>query len=810
MAKKPPASDLVDWTLSQAPDPGEPAPNSAGDQAAPQFLGARPLERPAGQRSLSSRAVVRTGLILTALAALGFLAFKVSAAWDTYRLQRGVSEAVVLEEQSTQLGDQEKLAQLYPQAGGGWVAGQLARAQRGQPAPLPMTSLWPTSDPAVVQSVTVVTADTARADVVRHFYALDGARASFTLPQYYQFTNGQWRRIAPPASGQAEVRQWDGRFIRLSYYAVDEAVLADMGPYLDEKLAAICAAWECPAGLKFDLPFLLDDVTVTRGFDYFSPAPSAPMIFGLLLSEREAFWSSRTLPLAAPHLAGYPADAASRDIFRRLLALEVLVRLVAGLTPPSFQFSALPYALAARLSVTLDLDDPDIRSINFARAAFNSQELWALQYVSTARPLGPFYTKVAQYQALAALNNVLAGEPAGIETRLLSGLQTAPSPEAWLGQALGIPAEAAAARLEAGLANLQNVPAAAAIPSGQALTLSCRSGLASLSLDQSQARYFLSGSFADAQPIAWSPDSKRLLIEISGQLAVIEAGSGKLTWLPATADYFNQIEWVSDSVLAYTLWPRDLFRVAFEPGQFGLHYFDTADPQRSLPAIPGVQQFVLSPDRSQAVLVLVNAQPSFERQASLALIPALGGPLRRLADAALSPDWSPDGRTILFAQVNTATVSLHTLDLATGAAQRIFDTGTWDRTGQPADLSARWSPAGDRVMLAVQGGYGTHFNVWSLRPDGSEPVMVYDGPAAAYADPVRFSADGAYLSVTLWDPYWRRQTAIYNAATGAKGLRLANAGGWAAWAPTGHELVMSSYEGISLITNPGDPLGQPR
>src|SRR5205085_4286321 len=134
--------------------------------------------------------------------------------------------------------------------------------------------------------------------------------------------------------------------------------------------------------------------------------------------------SSRTLPLAAPHLAGYPADAASRDIFRRLLALKVLVRLVGGLTPPSFQFSALPYALAARLSVALELDDPAIRSIDFARPAFDSRELWALQYVSTSRPLGPFYTRVAQYQALAVLNNVLAAQPAGNEDKLMRGLQT--------------------------------------------------------------------------------------------------------------------------------------------------------------------------------------------------------------------------------------------------------------------------------------------------------------------------------------------------------------------------------------------------
>ena len=153
---------------------------------------------------------------------------------------------------------------------------------------------------------------------------------------------------------------------------------------------------------------------------------------------------------------------------------------------------------------------------------------------------------------------------------------------------------------------------------------------------------------------------------------------------------------------------------------------------------------------------------------------------------------------------------MNTLNIAGGVGHRIFDSGDWDRGGQVSDLSAVWSPAGDRVALAVQGSYGSQFSVWSLRPDGSEPVMIYDGPATAYADPVQFSADGAYLAVTLWDPYWQRQTAVYNAATGAKGIRLADVGGWPAWSPSGHELVMSSYEGISLVTNPADPLGQPQ
>jgi hypothetical protein len=184
MAKKTPASDLVDWTLSQAPDPGEPAFDSGHIQDAQNGLAARELERPSGARRPASKAVVRTALILAAVAVLALAAFKVSAAWDAYRLKGGVGDTIALEELSTRLGDLPTLAQLYPPDTGSWAAARRLAAERGQPAPLPMTSLWPASDPAVFQLVTPLTANTARADVTRRYFAPNGAAADFTLPQY--------------------------------------------------------------------------------------------------------------------------------------------------------------------------------------------------------------------------------------------------------------------------------------------------------------------------------------------------------------------------------------------------------------------------------------------------------------------------------------------------------------------------------------------------------------------------------------------------------------------------------------------------
>ena len=761
---------------------------------------------------LSSKAAWQIGLRLGGVICLALAALGLTSAWNAYQLEQAMRRVVALEERAILTGDMDSLRELYADEDVEWLATQQRRAEFGQVAPLPMQSLWPALDTGVVKSVETLTPNTVRVEVIRRFFAPDGGQAFFALHQFYRFADGKWQRVPLPESDRREVRQWTGQHVEMSYFVLDEAVMTDLGPYLDGILTQACAAWACPDDLRFDLRFLLEDTASTRSFDFFSPSPGGPMIFALIFSQPESFWGSPTLPLASPHLAGYPADTESQALWRRLLALEILARLPGRLVPDTAlrRYNPFRYALAARLSVALQLDSPQIASLRNTKPAFTPEELWTLNYRSTERPLGPFYTQAAQLEALALLNLLLQDQPPETESRLFRGLRTATDPAAWLAEGLNIPPDEARARLRAAIETTGNPPASSPIPNPHTFTLGCRGGLAAFAPDQTPFTYSLAGRFYDARPVEWSPDGKRLLIYLSGQPAVVEADTGALLRLPDIADYYDDIQWVSNTVIAYTVWPRDLFRSTFDPSQFSLNFFDVTDPQRASPPIAGVRGYALSPDRSTAAVVQVKDIPFFDsRQSRVALMPALGGPLTLVGEG-LNPAWSPDGRTLLYVQFNGDTASLHVVNLATESRREIFNSGDWDVRSQRFNPWVTWSPTGEHITLVAAGDFGNHTWVWAMRPDGSGAQLLLEQDSPAYADPASFSADGEYLAVHVWNPNWVRTTLIYDPANGKRVLMLPNVGGWPAWSPTGHQLALSSYGGLYVIAEPGDPQSSPK
>jgi hypothetical protein len=50
---------------------------------------------------------------------------------------------------------------------------------------------------------------------------------------------------------------------------------------------------------------------------------------------------------------------------------------------------------------------------------------------------------------------------------------------------------------------------------------------------------------------------------------------------------------------------------------------------------------------------------------------------------------------------------------------------------------------------------------------------------------------------------------VYDAVSGAPGVRVPNAGGWTSWAPDGHRLALASGEGLFVIAAPGDARAAP-
>lgn len=442
MGKKTRNDDVLDWTVTEAPAPDEPAPLPSHSPPSP------PPDEPPATHSLKiSR---RLWLIAGGLIVASLLGLALFSAWDQYRVRRAVEQVVALEEQAALAGDADGLKQLYEASNPDWAR----RAASGQAAPLPMRWLRPVPEPGVVRSVETLTQDTVRADVARRFIAPDGSRVSFALPQFYHYANGEWKRIPPPTDFWGKLQEWSGKYIEIGYFAADEAFIADLGPYLDDVISRACAAWACPGDLQFTVDFLLADTSAFNAFSsfYYSPSPMDPFLFTVVLSSPTLTLNSSTLALASPHQAGYPADEASRELLRRGLALDLLAR-----TANVQRDNAFAYALAARLGARLGLEAPEIANVYYAPTTFTAEMLWGMNYLGADGPLIVPLQQTELQQALAILNVLLRDQTPDVEDRLFRALPTADNPAAWLSEGLAVPPEEAEARLRAAMGNTESI-----------------------------------------------------------------------------------------------------------------------------------------------------------------------------------------------------------------------------------------------------------------------------------------------------------------------------------------------------------------
>ena len=133
-----------------------------------------------------------------------------------------------------------------------------------------------------------------------------------------------------------------------------------------------------------------------------------------------------------------------------------------------------------------------------------------------------------------------------------------------------------------------------------------------------------------------------------------------------------------------------------------------------------------------------------------------------------SPDWSPDGRFLAYAQTHTGLVTIHTL--ATGATRTLW-------TGLPgAIMSLKWYP--DLSALAVQGlgPEGGMSSVGLRRVDlasGSLSDILLGRNWAEFGANPTFSPDGNQLLYKAFDPA-RQATMLtrHNLATGGKEILM--------------------------------------
>src|SRR3569832_256663 len=183
------------------------------------------------------------------------------------------------------------------------------------------------------------------------------------------------------------------------------------------------------------------------------------------------------------------------------------------------------------------------------------------------------------------------------------------------------------------------------------------------------------------------------------------------------------------------------------------------------------------------------------------------------------PDWSPDGKTIIFVRYLHDAEELYALHLPTGAVTQITQGGD-------VNLEPRWSPDGHRIAFVSTKGTG-HFHIfigtWGQNGLSSKPWMKERRSKTAR---YYYSTFGQQLSPT-WSPDGHSLIYVDNPeighGTGALWRRTVDGRSparlvhreetnWKAapdWSRDGRRLVFSSYSGrqnnqLWLLTAAGD------
>ena len=186
------ANPDLDWTFDPAPDADDPPPN---------MLPRRPARpNPAAALKLSRRTWLLLGAVtLAALAIIVLL-----PRFELARTQNAVAQVVAAQEAARLAGQWAALSDTFAQDGAGWGAIHQQRLRNGWlPTPIRLPGLRSDGLPGRVIDFQLATPELAQADVERGFVLANGQRATFAMPQFYQFVAGAWRQAPPPTGDDA-------------------------------------------------------------------------------------------------------------------------------------------------------------------------------------------------------------------------------------------------------------------------------------------------------------------------------------------------------------------------------------------------------------------------------------------------------------------------------------------------------------------------------------------------------------------------------------------------------------------------------
>lgn len=149
-----------------------------------------------------------------------------------------------------------------------------------------------------------------------------------------------------------------------------------------------------------------------------------------------------------------------------------------------------------------------------------------------------------------------------------------------------------------------------------------------------------------------------------------------------------------------------------------------------------------SPDGRQLVFVSpceVYQDPM--KGSSLFIIDADGKNIRQLSSIPggdFEPDWSPDGKKIAFTSLRDGYMQIYTINLADNKIVRLTKTDKQEFARQPS-----WSPFGNQIAYSLR-RYSA-YQIWVMNDDGENPEQITRSGYALWDINPTWSPDGASL-----------------------------------------------------------------
>ena len=159
------------------------------------------------------------------------------------------------------------------------------------------------------------------------------------------------------------------------------------------------------------------------------------------------------------------------------------------------------------------------------------------------------------------------------------------------------------------------------------------------------------------------------------------------------------------------------------------------------------------------------------------------GPTRSWLDLLGQTDWSPDGESFVFTCTSPGRSEICLSQPGGFPILLTSDKGD-------ADVHPTWAPDGERVFYADYEPDPLDYEIYSIRPDGSDEQLVLGGPGKQ-ADPA-VSPDGRTLAVTT---FMRKGSTVSLAALNEHGVaevfKTMEDASTVDWSPDGTQLVFS-------------------